>query len=576
MTTLSTSTSLGEPRPDRSASVLNLLERGRVSEEQVSAAEVVAADKRQPLLNVLVAAGAITKVDAVRANTEVLGMEFVELVDYVIDGGAQMRLTGDVCRRHNVIPLGWDGARLVVAASASAARDLNLKDDLKRMARADIKFAIAMKEDIAAKVNRSYRPDGELDQLASDLTDADEAAGNELSALGDVTAEAPVVRFVNLLVNQGIADGASDIHLDPGEHSLRVRYRIDGVLKDAHTAPKSIQAAVISRLKITAGIDIAETRKPQDGRLSVTHEGKKIDLRVACLPTVFGEKVVMRILDNSTAQMSLDDLGFSKANFERFAQSYEKPYGMILVTGPTGSGKSTTLYATVNIVADPQVNVITVENPVEYRIPGINQVQTNDKAGMTFAAALKSILRSDPDVVLIGEIRDHETAQIAIEAALTGHLVLSTLHTNDAPSAITRLVEMGIEPFLVGSALDCVLAQRLCRKLCTKCREQYVPTSEELLAVRDFPYVEGDALPTLYKPVGCNSCSNTGYKGRMALHEVMTVSESVERLAVQRVASDDLMRLARSEGMKTLLEDGWYKVGLGLTSIHEILRVVAT
>ncbi|WP_246142457.1 GspE/PulE family protein [Nocardioides rubriscoriae] len=576
MTLTTMSTASGASGPDRSASVLNLLGHGKLTEEQVAAAELVALEKQQPLLNVLVASGAITKVDAVRANSEVLGMEFVELIDYAIDAGAQTRLTGDICRRRNVIPLCWDGPRLVVAASASAARDLNLKDDLKRMARADIKFAIAMKEDIAAKVNRCYRPDGELDQLASDLSDDDDTDDGGLAALGDITAEAPVVRFVNLLVNQGIADGASDIHLDPGEHSLRVRYRIDGVLKDAHTAPKSIQAAVISRLKITAGIDIAETRKPQDGRLSVVHEGKKIDLRVACLPTVFGEKVVMRILDNSTAQMSLDDLGFSPANFQRYRESYEKPYGMILVTGPTGSGKSTTLYATVNIVSDPQVNVITVENPVEYRIPGINQVQTNDKAGMTFAAALKSILRSDPDVVLIGEIRDHETAQIAVEAALTGHLVLSTLHTNDAPSAITRLVEMGIEPFLVGSALDCVLAQRLCRKLCSKCREEYVPTAEELLAIPDFPYNEGDPLPMLYRPVGCNFCSTTGYKGRMALHEVMTVSESVERLAVQRVASDDVMRLARSEGMKTLLEDGWLKVGQGLTSIQEILRVVAT
>ncbi|WP_139977522.1 GspE/PulE family protein [Nocardioides litoris] len=566
----------GPPGSGRSASVLHLLEKGTVTPEQVAEAELAAEDGRQPLLNVLVATGAVSKVDAVRAHTEVLGLEFVELVDRVVDGGAQTRLAGDTCRRLNVIPIGWDGPRLLVAASASAARDLNLKDDLQRMAGVEITFAVAMKEDIAAKVNRTYRPDGELDQLASDLTDTEDTSDSELTALGDVTAEAPVVRFVNLLIMQGIADGASDIHLDPGEHSLRVRYRIDGVLKDAHTAPKNIQAAVISRLKITAGIDIAETRKPQDGRLSVTHEGKKIDLRVACLPTVFGEKVVMRILDNSTAQMSLDDLGFSPDNFARFAESYSKPYGMILVTGPTGSGKSTTLYATVNIVSDPQVNVITVENPVEYRLPGINQVQTNDKAGMTFAAALKSILRSDPDVVLIGEIRDHETAQIAVEAALTGHLVLTTLHTNDAPSAITRLVEMGIEPFLVGSALDCVLAQRLCRKLCTKCCESYVPTAEELRSLRDFPWAEGDPLPTLLKPVGCNSCSLTGYKGRMALHEVMSVSENVERLAVQRLPSDEVMKLARSEGMKTLLEDGWAKVLQGHTSIPEILRVVAT
>jgi type IV pilus assembly protein PilB len=339
-------------------------------------------------------------------------------------------------------------------------------------------------------------------------------------------------------------------------------------------SPRSIASAVTSRLKIMAEIDIAERRVPQDGRLSVAVQGTKVDLRVATLPTVWGEKVVMRILDNSTARLGLSDLGFTESNFVRYGRSFVKPYGMILVTGPTGSGKSTTLYATLNIVSQPQVNVITVEDPVEYRLPGINQVQVNPKAGLTFAAALRSILRSDPDVVLVGEIRDHETAQIAVEAALTGHLVLSTLHTNDAPSAITRLTEMGIEPFLVGSALDCVLAQRLARRLCPKCKEAYTPTEQELVAAR-YPWEPGEDLPTLYRPAGCPACAKTGFKGRLALHEVMPVGEEIERLAVARESATEIGLLARTQGMHGLREDGMFKVRDGTTSIEEILRVVA-
>jgi type IV pilus assembly protein PilB len=352
-----------------------------------------------------------------------------------------------------------------------------------------------------------------------------------------------------------------------------VRFRIDGVLHEIMRSPKNIQSGVVSRLKIMAEINIAERRIPQDGRLSVSANGKKIDLRVATLPTVWGEKVVMRVLDNSTAMLKLSDLGFMDGNYERYSQSFTKPYGMILVTGPTGSGKSTTLYATLNIVSRPEINVITVEDPVEYRIPGINQVQTNVKAGLTFASALRSILRSDPDVVLIGEVRDHETAQIAIEAALTGHLVLSTLHTNDAPSAVTRLVEMGIEPFLVGSALDCILAQRLARRLCQKCREPYTPEPEALLSAR-FPWQDGMELPTLYRAVGCSACAKTGYRGRLALHEVMPVSEEIERLAVERASAVAIAQVAREQGMVTLRDDGLFKVLTGVTTLEEILRVV--
>jgi type IV pilus assembly protein PilB len=403
--------------------------------------------------------------------------------------------------------------------------------------------------------------------------DPGEPSSDELSSVREVSDDAPIVRYVNLLITQAIADRASDIHLEPTEDDLRVRFRIDGVLHEIMRSPKQIASGVISRLKIMADINIAERRKPQDGRLSVTVEGKKIDLRVATLPTVWGEKVVMRVLDNSTAQLSLSDLGFEPANYASYAESFGKPYGMILVTGPTGSGKSTTLYATLNIVSTPEKNCITVEDPVEYRLAGINQVQVNAKAGLTFASALRSILRSDPDVVLIGEIRDHETAQIAIEAALTGHLVLSTLHTNDAPSAITRLVEMGIEPFLVGSAVDAVLAQRLARRLCSRCKEAYVPTAEQLRQAR-FPWSEDRELPELFRPVGCAACSKTGYKGRLALHEVMQVSEEVERLAVERASGAAIGEVARAQGMTTLRQDGLAKVLAGSTSLEEILRVV--
>ncbi|HEY0949975.1 GspE/PulE family protein, partial [Nocardioides sp.] len=365
-----------------------------------------------------------------------------------------------------------------------------------------------------------------------------------------------------------------DIHIEPTERDMRVRYRIDGVLHDAHRSPKNIQNGVISRLKIMADMNIAERRVPQDGRMSVTHEGRRVDLRIATLPTVWGEKVVARILDTSHTQLGLDDLGFSNENYERYQAAYTKPYGMILATGPTGSGKSTTLYATLNLLNRPDVNVITVEDPVEYRMLGINQVQTNAKAGLTFASALRSILRADPDIVLIGEIRDHETAQIAVEAALTGHLVLSTLHTNDAPSAVTRLIEMGIEPFLVGSALDAVLAQRLCRSLCERCKQPYHPEPAELVRI-GFPWAEGEEVPVLHRPTGCSACSQTGYRGRMALHEVMSVTEDVSRLAVARASTDEIARVAREQGMTTLKSDGWQKVLQGRTSIEEVLRVVA-
>ncbi|NYD57663.1 type IV pilus assembly protein PilB [Nocardioides marinisabuli] len=555
--------------PDRGLVVPGLLADGRVSEAQVARAEAVAGPGGS-LLEALVETGAIEAAELMQWGAQASGVPYLELSDLALDPAATALLPADFAHRASVLPVGWEGGLLVVAAPLRAVLDLSLQDDVARLTGQRVRFSLASRGEIRHRLNQVYRAEGELADLTVGLSTEAEH-DEDLDSLTEVHEDAPVVRFVNLLISQAIADRASDIHLEPTEHDLRVRYRIDGVLRDAHRAPRSITAGVVSRLKIMAEMDIAERRVPQDGRLSVTHLGQTMDLRVATLPTVWGEKVVARVLDNSNTRLGLSDLGFSAHNFDRFEWSYTKPYGMILVTGPTGSGKSTTLYATLNILNQPHVNVITVEDPVEYRLPGINQVQTNPKAGLTFARALRSILRSDPDIVLIGEIRDHETANIAVEAALTGHLVLSTLHTNDAPSAVTRLVEMGIEPFLVASALDAVVAQRLCRSLCGRCKEQYVPDPEEVAALGFPPLAAGQSI---HRPRGCSTCAQTGYRGRMALHEVMPVSEELERLTVRRAATDEVGRTAREQGMTTLRDDGWLKVLEGRTAIEEVLRVV--
>ena len=547
-----------------------LLDEGLLTEAQLMAALDEQVIRGESLGRVLVDIGMLTESQLVKALAAQVGMQFIELADYPVDRTAVGMLPSAMCRRYTVLPIAIHEGFLVLAMADPG--NVLAVDDARTLSRMPVQTVVSTRDDLLTAIDRYCRADEEMDDLASSF---EEFAEDDSSGPGDVVEDdAPIVRFVNLLVTQAISDRASDIHIEPAEHDLLVRYRIDGVLHEMQRAPKTIQSGVISRLKIMSDIDIAERRKPQDGRMSVVHQGRKIDLRVATLPTVWGEKVVMRILDNSTASLDLRDLSFLESNLEVYQESYTKPYGMILVTGPTGSGKSTTLYATLNAVAKPEINVITVEDPVEYRLPGINQVQVNVKAGLTFAGALRSILRSDPDVVLLGEIRDHETAQIAIEAALTGHLVLSTLHTNDAPSAVTRLVEMGIEPFLVGSALDCVVAQRLARRLCGKCKEEYEPSEVELIAAR-FPWTPGEPIPVLHRPVGCSACSRTGYKGRLAVHEVMRVTEEIERHAVAHSSAADIGRTAREQGMLTLRDDGWQKVILGQTSIEEILRVVA-
>jgi type IV pilus assembly protein PilB len=551
-----------------------LLSRGLITEEQMAEARHQASTSGRSLGRVLIELGFVSEAGLVAILAEQLGLEFIDLSDATIDPSAVAMVPEGTARRHNCVPVSIDDQGRLIVAMADPANVVAV-DDIRAISGRDIRTVVSTKVDVLSAINRHYRLDRTAETLVEEAVAEKEAEDKTLEAVlaSAGSEDAPIIKLVNLLITQAVRDRASDIHIEPGEKDLRVRFRIDGVLHEVMKPPKSVQAGITSRLKIMAEINIAERRIPQDGRIGLVVAGKQIDLRVATLPTVHGEKIVMRILDKSSVLLELSDLGFMPENYTRFEESFRKPYGAILVTGPTGSGKSTTLYATLNILNRPEVNVITVEDPVEYQLPGVNQVQTNVKAGLTFASALRSILRSDPDVCLIGEIRDRETAQIAIEAALTGHLVLSTLHTNDAPSALTRLVEMGIEPFLVASSLDCVLAQRLARKLCPRCKEPYAPTEQELNAAH-FEYDPAEELPKLYRPVGCTACGNTGYKGRMAIHEVMTITEDIERLVAEQASAEEIGKVARSQGMKTLRQDGLEKVREGFTSIEEILRVV--
>ncbi len=546
-----------------------LVQQGRITPDQLHAAQEHATATGETVLNVLVQQGVISKKELFRSTVEAAGLEFVEILDFPVDPAAVALLTGEQARKYQVIPMSMDDQSVLVAADSHTAMDWQVRDDLRAIMRRPVRFAVAMKGELQTRLNLVYRAEAELGELVRDLLQ-DEAAV-DLSTPVVATKDAPLVRYVNLLLSQAIADQASDIHVEPGEESIRIRYRIDGVLKEMAPAPKEIQSAVISRLKIMSDMDIAEKRRPQDGRLSVFTGGRKYDLRVNCLPTVWGEKIVMRILDNSAVMMSLTQLGFSTDNLAKWRDAFERPYGMLVVSGPTGSGKSTSLYATLNALIRPSVNIVTVEDPVEYRIPGINQVQTNAKAGLTFANSLRAILRADPDIILIGEIRDYETAQIAVEAALTGHLVLTTLHTNDAPAVVTRLSEMGIEPFLIGSALECATGQRLARRLCEKCKLRAPVRSRDLEAVH-FELPDG-VEPIIYEAVGCSSCANTGFRGRLAIHEVMPMTEEIERLTTQRASSDEIRRLAIEQGMRTLRQDGWVNVAEGRTTIGEVLRV---
>jgi type IV pilus assembly protein PilB len=516
--------------------------------------------------DVLINDSVVTEYELTEASADAHGISSVDLVGYPIDPAAVAKIPLPLVLRHRVLGIAVNGNELVVAISDPG--DVVAFDDIRAATGMEIRPMAAARSELRKLIDRLKRQDSDLGSIGDALKTEDLSGVSNLSSAGD---DAPIVRYVNSLIEQAISSRASDLHLEPTESDMRVRFRIDGVLHEIDKVPQAVQSALTSRLKIMSNVDITERRVPQNGRITVRLNQRNVDLRTATLPTVWGEKIVLRVLDTSGIDLELKKLGFTDYNYGRFSASFSKPHGMVLVTGPTGSGKSTTLYATLTEISTSAVNIITVEDPVEYRLDGINQVQVNHKAGLTFAAILPAILRSDPDVLMIGEVRDRATAQLATEAALTGHLVLSTLHTNDAPSAVTRLVEMGIEPFLVGSALDCVLAQRLARRLCDWCKQSYTPTAAELNPTQ---WPEGAQPPqTLWRPVGCRNCGQTGFRGRMAVTEVMPVSEEIEHLAMTRAPASEIKRVAIAAGMVSLREDGLRKAIRGDTTLEEVIRV---
>ena len=505
-----------------------------------------------------------------------MGLEFVDLEIQSVDFAAAYHLPEATARHHNVLVISLRDGVPVVAASNPT--DVFAMDDLRTIIGRNFVTVVATRSQISTYIDKAYHQGGDASEVATAAASDFEDLGDE--GLGNIQAvvdDAPIVRYVNLLILQALNERASDIHVEPAADNLRIRYRIDGVLHDTSNAPRAIASAVTTRLKVMADMNIAEHRLPQDGRISLTVASRGVDLRLATLPTIYGEKIVMRVLDKSNVLLGFEDLGFDADLLEIYEKIYTKPYGTILVTGPTGSGKTTTLYATLAALNDPEKNIITVEDPVELRIKGINQVQLNVKAGLTFASALRSILRSDPDIVLVGEIRDRETAVISIEAALTGHLVLATLHTNDSASTPMRLVEMGIEPYLVTSAISSALAQRLARRLCVHCREAYDASEADIVAAGWSPeevFADTDNHGC-YRAIGCAACSKTGYRGRKALLELLEVTEEVERLIIEGGTADDIHKLAVEQGMVTLRRSGLRKALEGETTLEEVLRVVA-
>lgn len=543
------------------------MKAGVITDRQLADALEVHNATGSPLGRVLVDLGYATQGAILAVMAKQIGIPYVDFAERKPDPNAVAVVPKDLAVRYTLMPVEIEGDSYLVVAMADPQNVLAL-DDLRMITGYEIRPAVSTKDDIVVAIEEYYKVAEHVDE---DFGVPDELTLDDVDSLSDVAEDAPIVKLVNFIINKAVADRASDIHIEPQEKDLRVRYRVDGVLHEMMRSPKNAQQAIISRFKIMSDMDIAECRKPQDGHTAVTVGGHKLDFRVSTLPTVYGERVVLRILRKDSIMLRLEDLGFIPSSLERFESSFRKPYGAILVTGPTGSGKSTSLYAAINVLNTADKHIITAEDPVEYRLPGVNQCQVNMRAGLTFARALRSFLRCSPDVILVGEIRDQETAKIAIESALTGHLVLSTLHTNDAPGAITRLIEMGVEPFLVASAVDCVLGQRLARRLCPECKVEYAP-KQQVLIDAGFP---PDNLPEkVYKAGGCKKCGDTGYRGRLGVHEVMLVSEEISKLAVEEATAEEVKNVAIAQGMLTLRQDGLEKVRSGQTSIEEIVRVI--
>lgn len=559
-----------------------LLEEGFITQRQLDKAQSDADRRNESLQKVLVSMGFVSDKDIVESLGKQMGFAFADIESLSLDPDLVKSIPEHLAKRYNVIPISQQENQLTLAM----ADPLNVLaiDDIRLITGFDIQPVIAVEDAISKAIGSMF---GVTDMVAVDSAvkdiaetdfggmeveddvEAEEISLDKLKALVD---EAPIVRVVNLIISQAINDKASDIHIEPEVRNVKVRYRVDGVLHDVMTPPKHIQAPMISRIKIMSNMDIAERRIPQDGKIHLKHDGREFDLRVSTVPTIHGEKVVMRILDKGSVMLGLEKLGFSEANRTKFEAIVDKPYGMILVTGPTGSGKSTTLYSCLNKLNTGLTNILTIEDPAEYQLPGVNQVQVNPKANLTFASALRAFLRQDPDIIMVGEIRDAETANIAVEAALTGHLVLSTLHTNDAAGAVSRLIEMGVEPFLVASSVVGVLAQRLARTICPNCKESFSASEE---AIKKFGLsMYGDSDIKFYRGRGCDNCKTTGYKGRTGIHEILPMTDRVRALVLNRASTAEIKQAAVEEGMNTMQDDGLAKVLSGVTSMEECLRVV--
>jgi type IV pilus assembly protein PilB len=541
-----------------------VVEMGFADRARVDAAVEEAKGSGRTPEQVLVENGALSGDQLARATAQRFGLNHADLTVYKTDVGALNLINPQAAKRFQAAPIGFaeDGVLLVAMADPSNVLAL---DDLKLMTGHEVRPVVASPDDIAGVISRMSRLN---DAVAAAVEQGEEELA-EVAEIRESADDAPVIKLVNSVIAQATEEGASDIHFEPDGKEMRVRFRVDGVLAESTTIPKRMVAGVVSRVKIMAELDIAEKRLPQDGRVGLTVEKHAIDLRVVTMPSVHGEGIVMRILDKEQALISLDALGMSPDTREAFENGFHRSFGAVLVTGPTGSGKSTTLYAALNGINSPERNIITIEDPVEYQMAGINQLQVNLKAGLTFATGLRSMLRADPDVIMVGEIRDAETARIAVESALTGHLVLSTLHTNDAPSAISRLTEMGVEPFLTGSAIACVVAQRLVRTLCNYCKQRTMLNVQALEAAGFHVAFDVEA----YEPKGCARCGNSGYKGRVGVYEVMEMTEEISTLTVERASADEIKKVAIQQGMRPLRLDGFEKVKNGVTSIAEVARV---
>jgi type IV pilus assembly protein PilB len=546
-----------------------IVDLGFADREAVEAAIVEARDSGLRIGQVLVEREVVDPGQLARALAERNGLPFADLNMFDVDHGAANLISATQARRYRAVPIAFLDERTLLTATSDPANLMAL-DDVSMATGYDVRLAVASPEHVEALIGQLSR----LSESVHEVADATfEEEGVEVIELLESAEQAPVVKLVHSVIADAVERGASDIHFDPSDGDMRVRFRVDGIVVDSTTVPRRLAPGLISRIKIMAELNIAERRLPQDGRVGITVDDRYIDIRVATLPVMRGESVVMRILDKDRVVMELDHLGMEPADRELLEASISRVHGAVLATGPTGAGKTTTLYAALNEVNSPDKTLIAIEDPVEYELEGVKQVQANPKTGLTFASGLRSMIRSDPDVLMVGEIRDRETAQIAIESALTGHLVLSTLHTNDAPMAIARLIEMGIEPFLVASGVECIVAQRLARRLCEECKQ---PVSVSAADLRRSGFVPGREGLKGFEPVGCVSCKGTGYRGRIGIYEVMVMSPEIRSLILHRSSTAEIAEAAVAGGMRRLREDGLQKARSGVTSIAEVLRVLGS